>query len=125
MLLPHPIFTLLVSILIFFFYCSAAHRYLHSFPTRRSSDLEYPRLPRGCDAVIAEQVVACRPPANEQRPGVRQPDPVAHGSAKLVALDPAARQPRSAQAVAPWTDDRVVGNDDVGGVRRSDAALPE
>src|SRR5690348_17822862 len=24
----------------FFFYCSAAHRDLHSFPTRRSSDLE-------------------------------------------------------------------------------------
>src|SRR5437762_7659579 len=24
---------------LFFFYCSSAHRYLHSFPTRRSSDL--------------------------------------------------------------------------------------
>src|SRR5437868_10599888 len=27
------------SYLLFFFYSSAAHRYLHSFPTRRSSDL--------------------------------------------------------------------------------------
>src|SRR5204862_6621691 len=25
--------------LLFFFYCSAPHRHLHSFPTRRSSDL--------------------------------------------------------------------------------------
>src|SRR5437867_7094444 len=24
----------------FFFHCSCAHRYLHSFPTRRSSDLD-------------------------------------------------------------------------------------
>src|SRR5438552_12248653 len=28
-----------------FFYCSAAHRALHSFPTRRSSDLRIPGLP--------------------------------------------------------------------------------
>src|SRR5437763_10984900 len=28
-----------LSVFIFFFYCSAAHRDLHSFPTRRSSDL--------------------------------------------------------------------------------------
>src|SRR5207253_11184592 len=27
----------------FFFYCYAAHRYLHSFPTRRSSDLLHSR----------------------------------------------------------------------------------
>src|SRR5206468_12598576 len=26
-------------IFLFFLYCSSAHRYLHSFPTRRSSDL--------------------------------------------------------------------------------------
>src|SRR5207244_13241615 len=30
----------LYSILFFFFYCSGDHRDLHSFPTRRSSDLE-------------------------------------------------------------------------------------
>src|SRR5438132_8611684 len=30
----------------FFFYCYAAHRYLHSFPTRRSSDLTSTDLPR-------------------------------------------------------------------------------
>src|SRR5205809_6914356 len=33
---------LLTSFIIhFFFYCSGDHRDLHSFPTRRSSDLEY------------------------------------------------------------------------------------
>src|SRR5262249_62343940 len=32
--------------LFFFFYCSGDHRYLHSFPTRRSSDLDVlPRTP--------------------------------------------------------------------------------
>src|SRR5205823_8480204 len=31
--------TLLLYILSFFFYCYRAHRDLHSFPTRRSSDL--------------------------------------------------------------------------------------
>src|SRR5947208_17103425 len=31
--------TLPVASPFFFFYCSADHRYLHSFPTRRSSDL--------------------------------------------------------------------------------------
>src|SRR5699024_12725390 len=31
------------SILSFFFYCYADHRDLHSFPTRRSSDLSTPR----------------------------------------------------------------------------------
>src|SRR5207245_10391273 len=30
---------------LFFFYCSRAHRDLHSFPTRRSSDLTCPRTP--------------------------------------------------------------------------------
>src|SRR5206468_11192883 len=39
---------------IFFFYCSAPHRDLHSFPTRRSSDLAEgaaarPRRHRGAD----------------------------------------------------------------------------
>src|SRR5690349_23004654 len=32
----------LLSLLFFFFYCYADHRDLHSFPTRRSSDLEIP-----------------------------------------------------------------------------------
>src|SRR5690606_40329516 len=27
--------------IIFFIYCSGDHRYLHSFPTRRSSDLDF------------------------------------------------------------------------------------
>src|SRR5207244_13521927 len=30
----------------FFFYCSRDHRHLHSFPTRRSSDLSVPLLVR-------------------------------------------------------------------------------
>src|SRR5207249_10887673 len=33
------IFFLCFVFFFFFFYCSSAHRYLHSFPTRRSSDL--------------------------------------------------------------------------------------
>src|SRR5205085_9970883 len=33
---------LLTSLLPFFFYCSRAHLDLHSFPTRRSSDLAVP-----------------------------------------------------------------------------------
>src|SRR5206468_4797608 len=33
----------------FFFYCSAAHRDLHSFPTRRSSDLHGRCLSRAAD----------------------------------------------------------------------------
>src|SRR5690349_24242684 len=33
-------------VFLFFFYCSAAHRVLHSFPTRRSSDLSPRRGPR-------------------------------------------------------------------------------
>src|SRR5207245_10857653 len=28
-------------VFVFFFYCCVTHRYLHSFPTRRSSDLIY------------------------------------------------------------------------------------
>src|SRR6266436_9559825 len=35
----------LVSVLSFFFYCGGDHRDLHSFPTRRSSDL---RPPESC-----------------------------------------------------------------------------
>src|SRR5699024_12671515 len=34
-----PLLLLLPSFSFFFFYCSGAHRDLHSFPTRRSSDL--------------------------------------------------------------------------------------
>src|SRR5438552_14164094 len=30
----------IITFFIFFFYCSGAHRDLHSFPTRRSSDLD-------------------------------------------------------------------------------------
>src|SRR5690606_41967386 len=32
-----------LPILLFFFSCSGAHRDLHSFPTRRSSDLKLPQ----------------------------------------------------------------------------------
>src|SRR5205085_9598477 len=42
----------------FFFYCSGAHRDLHSFPTRRSSDLDR-RDPAGADLhrdVLAHQL---------------------------------------------------------------------
>src|SRR5439155_25737361 len=31
---------------LFFFYAAVNHRYLHSFPTRRSSDLKIPRFGR-------------------------------------------------------------------------------
>src|SRR5205085_9691139 len=31
----------LLFIFFLFFYCSVTHRYLHSFPTRRSSDLKF------------------------------------------------------------------------------------
>src|SRR5439155_25810791 len=36
---PISWFSLLVSPLLFYFYYNHAHRHLHSFPTRRSSDL--------------------------------------------------------------------------------------
>src|SRR5690606_39518922 len=35
----HSLVLLLLILSLFFFYCSGAHRDLHSFPTRRSSDL--------------------------------------------------------------------------------------
>src|SRR5881396_403980 len=84
---------------------------------------EYARLAGGGDPVIAEHIVAYRYPGKESRPDVRQPDPIPHGSAKLVPRHTAVRQARRAQAVAPRTDDHVVGDDDAGGARRSDAAL--
>src|SRR5438046_7693663 len=37
--LSFSFFALRTFFLFFFFYCSGAHRDLHSFPTRRSSDL--------------------------------------------------------------------------------------
>src|SRR5690606_39588904 len=43
-------FSLFLSL---FFYCYAAHRALHSFPTRRSSDLAALRLVMGSDEVLA------------------------------------------------------------------------
>src|SRR5699024_12442214 len=39
-----PTHTISSPPLLFFFHCSAAHRALHSFPTRRSSDLHLPQL---------------------------------------------------------------------------------
>src|SRR5437867_5348225 len=49
---------------MFFFYCSAHHRDLHSFPTRRSSDLDYREVKpmdatsaaRAFDAVSAARI---------------------------------------------------------------------
>src|SRR5438067_4430419 len=55
--------------LFFFFYCSAPHRVLHSFPTRRSSDLREghrsrhaarARIPRGCQRPAARRRPQCR-----------------------------------------------------------------
>src|SRR5947199_3174332 len=46
----------------FSFYCSGAHRDLHSFPTRRSSDLSREATNAGC-AVISKRRLS--------RPGVR------------------------------------------------------
>src|SRR5205807_8494388 len=59
----------------FFFYCSVAHRDLHSFPTRRSSDLGFlrsgsgphpGRLPRRPDAGRAARARDRRLPAGGQ-----------------------------------------------------------
>src|SRR5690625_1310085 len=44
-------------LLVFFFYCSGDHRDLHSFPTRRSSDLDT----HGCSS--PSSVSCCGPPS--------------------------------------------------------------
>src|SRR5947207_9194792 len=49
------------AVFFFFFSCYAHHRHLHSFPTRRSSDLLGPRL----------QGTSCRAVEREQRIGPR------------------------------------------------------
>src|SRR5207244_10571601 len=60
--LPSNTSTLSLSLSCFFFYSSAAHRALHSFPTRRSSDLDVPlileRLPnqQGTDLTFLREL---------------------------------------------------------------------
>src|SRR5690606_40796194 len=57
----------------FFFYCSAAHLDLHSFPTRRSSDLEWRKTFRFARrsltamAISARSTVTMRPPCGTRR----------------------------------------------------------
>src|SRR5207253_9851080 len=45
----HPHHPASLTLLLFFFYCHGAHRDLHSFPTRRSSDL-YALTAADCDS---------------------------------------------------------------------------
>src|SRR5699024_12535925 len=53
----------LPSATAFFFYCSAPHRHLHSFPTRRSSDLGSARSTRSISRAPCS-LRACRSPAS-------------------------------------------------------------
>src|SRR5437016_4210554 len=54
---------------LFFFKCSADHRDLHSFPTRRSSDLFQPRL-HGCSVVrLIDDIVGPRRKGSFQHGG--------------------------------------------------------
>src|SRR5437588_5763521 len=55
-------------LLLFFFYCYRAHRDLHSFPTRRSSDLEALSAPRHEGALVARHA---RARSESPRRGVR------------------------------------------------------
>src|SRR5438093_2073418 len=54
---------------LFFFYCSDDHQVLHSFPTRRSSDLQYMRVP---PAVYGRLSSGCSP-ARTDRPAWSAP----------------------------------------------------
>src|SRR5690242_21875726 len=45
------------SPIVFFFYCYGDHRDLHSFPTRRSSDLPGPLTRAGCEHMKGPKVV--------------------------------------------------------------------
>src|SRR5699024_11879976 len=49
------------ALLLFYLECSCAHRYLHSFPTRRSSDLEEVRFEDRIRAGEAHPSGASRP----------------------------------------------------------------
>src|SRR5207245_11759224 len=60
-------------LLSFFFYCSCPLRDLHSFPTRRSSD-----LPPGAGggAVVSPRARRARPVSHDRVHGLRRPYPV-------------------------------------------------
>src|SRR5437762_10728341 len=58
-------FVVILYVFYFFFYCSGDHRDLHSFPTRRSSDL--PIAARPCTRTRT------RPPPPRSRPSHRAP----------------------------------------------------
>src|SRR5207247_10799195 len=60
---PH---TTLYYIHLFFFYCSADHRDLHSFPTRRSSDLR-----RTCVSTTTSLGLRCRAGTANSWPSAR------------------------------------------------------
>src|SRR5437762_10984579 len=51
-----------MSALFFFFYCSGDHRHLHSFPTRRSSDLSV-----SCPGPTASAITRRSPRPRRQR----------------------------------------------------------
>src|SRR5437868_9470030 len=55
----------------FFFYCPAPHRALHSFPTRRSSDLGFGDPPLGAIAVLHQVADAAQ---FEKRHAVQRAD---------------------------------------------------
>src|SRR5437762_12978435 len=55
---------------LFFFDCSCDHRDLHSFPTRRSSDLS--SMPAGANVTVDGSGVGVTPWSAETRPGVHK-----------------------------------------------------
>src|SRR3712207_8650184 len=63
---------MLTTIFFFLFYGSATHRDLHSFPTRRSSDLDAAvpgEAGRALQAGGAERRGYCAPPGGQERAG--------------------------------------------------------
>src|SRR5204863_9676787 len=73
------------SFCLFFFYCSGAHRDLHSFPTRRSSDL---RIDRRVDAELGDRTRQVgRGVEVRERGGRRRDQPVACEDRKSTRLN--------------------------------------
>src|SRR5205814_9866929 len=60
----------LLFFVIIFFSCYVDHRYLHSFPTRRSSDLKSSHI-RGCCSRIGYPVWICRMEVLVKRNGTK------------------------------------------------------